>query len=120
MRSWMALAYTAQDDVMQAASFLSMRDDVTRAAAFEASAPDRRHRSRSPREADREIEILGRRPKRLVYGWWISSMFVRVGRMNPPRNRAPSWHKRISAIATHRTAAAQLARKKGGRDKACK
>src|SRR6516164_2268137 len=57
-----------------------VRDDVAGAAALEAVDADRRHAARRTLvEADREIEILGRRPERLVIGMMDHLVVVGVG-----------------------------------------
>src|SRR5260370_41093797 len=57
-----------------------MRDDVARATALEPVDADRRHAARGALvEADREVEILGRRPERLLIRVGDHLVFVWLG-----------------------------------------
>src|SRR6516164_10699522 len=76
----MALAHPAPNHAHAGEHHLHrMGDDVARAAALEAVDANRRHPAAGTfMEADREVEILGRRPERLVIGMVDHLVVVRV------------------------------------------
>ena len=70
MRIFGCFSHTPPQITARQASIISIvwRDDVPGAAALEAVDADRRHAARRALvEADREVEILGRGPERLVH-----------------------------------------------------